>query len=245
MAEQTLKNVRLYLDGIDFSGALNEVNLSYSAEMLDKTVFNSSGRRRVAGLTDVGITGKGFSNSSGIRESKAYSIISSSSSVVTILPQGTGLGNTAFFTRVQAAEYSPGGAVGQLMSYNVAAHASNRPLVRGAVLEAGALTTALTVTKTSALGARSSTQKFHAAVHLISVSSAGAKLVCKIQGCSSAGFGTPTTMARFTNLSTANVKTGLWNTTAPTTKLRVFRAKFQSTGCGAPSVNGRVVIGIR
>ena len=62
MAETILKNVKLYYAGYDLSGDMNSLTLGHTVEMLDKTVFGSSFRRRKAGLRDMEISGGGFYN---------------------------------------------------------------------------------------------------------------------------------------------------------------------------------------
>lgn len=137
MGELVLKNVRTYYDGRDLTGDINSVTLAYSADMLDKTVFGSSGRRRRAGMRDVSVSLVGFYNPSTMRADETiWPDIGSTGGFLTMLPDGTGLGNVSYFTKNLAAEYAPGGAVGDLLGFSFAGN-GDYDLIRGEVIAAG------------------------------------------------------------------------------------------------------------
>lgn len=60
MATILYRNAVLVVNGADFNGALHELGVEYSAEMLDETTFGDDTRIMKGGLYNGSISGKGF-----------------------------------------------------------------------------------------------------------------------------------------------------------------------------------------
>lgn len=60
MATILYRNAQLLVNGADFAGALHELALDYSAEMLDETTFGDDTRVFKGGLFSGGMSGKAF-----------------------------------------------------------------------------------------------------------------------------------------------------------------------------------------
>jgi hypothetical protein len=123
-----LKNARVLLDGYDLSGYFNQIELTLSADMLDKTTFTTStdgsaGRLYMGGLKHARLTGSGFWD--GTPDAVLFDRIAVSDAVVSVYPEGitegsTGAGSGYAFKAVLA-EYAPGGRVGELFAFGFAA----------------------------------------------------------------------------------------------------------------------------
>lgn len=235
MAELVLRNVRLLFNGRDMSGDMNSATLNYSNELVDATVFGSSGRKRKAGLLDCGITAAGWWNSAAssnndVPEPVYYtSIGSSDDSVVSVLPLGTGLTNVAYMTRVQAAEFAQTGSVGAMYSFSFNAQGQGTHLVRGKLTAAGTLSSDNSTTAYATLTTVSSSQHLYVAAHVLSFSSSGASVTCEVQADNSTAFATPTTQASFVINESSDENKAHWCSTgakAGSSGDSKFRVKF-------------------
>ena len=257
MAEQILKNVKIYFGGQSLGGSLNQAQVTYNSELKDKTVFGSSCRKRVAGLPSVDFTASGFwdastgnhpAGSTGVFKPDDYLFdeIGSSAEVLTIIPNGTALGNRAFFTESAVGEYSPAGQIGELFGFSFVATGDGVALIRGTLMEAGSLSTTITGTARN-LGIPTSTQNLYAALHVEAVSSSGATLRAEVITDSSSSFGvSPSTaiVIPTTAVNDTRVGTGHWATTAGTTTNTWYKVMCLSSSGTTPSFTGNVCLGL-
>ena len=255
MAEQILKNVKIYFGGQSLGGSLNQAQVTYNSELKDKTVFGSSCRKRAAGLQSMDFTASGFwSASTGTQvagsteeykpDDYLFDEIGSSAEALTIIPNGTALGNRAFFTQSVVGEYSPAGQIGELFGFSFVATGEGVALVRGSLMEAGSLSTAITGTARN-IGIRTSTQKLYAALQVLTVSSSGATIRPEIITDSSSAFGiSPSTAIVFTAITDVDNGTADWASTSCSTEDTWFKVTCLSSAGAAPSITGNVCIGL-
>jgi hypothetical protein len=215
MAEQILKNVKLFLDGYNLSGDMNSCTVSKSVELVDDTVFGSTFRSRRAGLGDFTVNVGGFWNSSdypapaggGKVDPIVWNKIGSSNDVLSVLPNGTDRKSQAIFAKGIESEYSPSGEIGGMFGYNFTAYGNHMP-VRGKVLFDGWLTTKAKSSGVSIgtiAAAQSSGKKLEVGVHVLNCSSTGAvSLSLVVLRATSTNFGADSTRYTFA-LSTGTV----------------------------------------
>ena len=229
MGELVLKNVKQYMDGYDFSGQLNQTTVSFSADIKDKTVFGSSGRKRTPGLTSVEISSVGFFSASSSSEVSPvlYNKIGGNRMAFSVIPEGTAVGNICYSAYNLAGEYSPGAPVGELMSFNLAAYGEGGPLIRGEVFEIGSKSSDSNSTSRE-LGNRGSTQRVYGALQVITMStSAGVTFDCNLLTDSSSDMGaSPTTLLSFTQCTTDSIKTAEIKSTQGSTTDNFYQFEF-------------------
>lgn len=243
MAELVFKHANIFYGGYDFTGQSNAVTLTYNAEMLDRTTFCSSGRKRKAGLKNIEFTESGFYEASSSDDQIMFDRIGSTAEVLTLCPNNSTAGSRAFSVDGVAGEYSPGGNVGELLGFNFTAYGEGGDLVRGVIAENGtALSTDLSAVPHE-LGVGSTKQKIYAALHVLSVSSSGAKLRFAIQSDNSSQFLSPTTQLVLTSITDTGGRVGQWHTTAASTVDDWYRVSISTTN-NDESINGKLFIGL-
>lgn len=169
MAKQVLTNAKVFLDGSDLSGYLNAVAINYSAEMLDDTAFGDDTKSSLGGLKAVTAQHEGFWNSP--HDEALFGLIGYQNKPMTVCPDAGAAGDRAFFFNSELAEYSPGGAHGELYAFSVSANSSG-DLVRGEILINASAAIASGNGAGANLGAVSAGQKLYAALHVLSASAA-------------------------------------------------------------------------
>lgn len=168
MAELVLKNTKVYFKGYDMSGQMNNVSLTINSEMLDKTVFGTSFRKRKHGLKSLELTGSGFWDASTGNHMPddvlQPEVGSSTEEIMTINPEGTP-NSLAVITKGIIASYSPGGSVGELMGFDFAGQsygvAAKGKMVRNTTITGNAESTIINLSRSS------NTRRLYAAMHVI------------------------------------------------------------------------------
>jgi len=242
MAEQILRNVKFYIDGYDLSGDMNQLTLSEKVDLIDRTVFGNNSRRRIAGLRDVELTGGGFWNSSegvqgttrGRIDPVAFNRMGSSNAAMTVLPNGTGLGDIAYTAPGCIGEYSPGGSVGDMFGYSISAYGI-QPLARGKLVMRGLVSTDWGGVQTSTgqnIGVATTKRKIVTGIHILETSgAAGGQVGIKIQASTVANFaGTPKQLYGTTLTTGLAGKSVFLSTKNPTTSYSYVRAKTSQNG---------------
>lgn len=120
-------NARLFVDEFDLSGQMNQLQLDYTAEMLDATVMDPARTRiRAAGLWAAEINHNGFLDfTDGAIDDQLFATLGVNAGVdQTIIPVPSGAlgviadGDHAIFGQFVSGAYSPGGTVGELAKFN-------------------------------------------------------------------------------------------------------------------------------
>jgi hypothetical protein len=189
---QVLTNCKAYLDAYDLTGASNQVELKYSADILDKTTFNDTGKRRVGGLKNVEIDLQGFWEAGdGKIDTLATANLGVAGKIITLGPTGGAAGELFYSFKNMLGEYQVGAAVGELLPFQYNGGGSNAEgLIRGTVLE-NAAKTATAAGTARKLGQVAAGQHLYAVMHVLAVSGTNPTLVIKIQSDDGAGFLSP------------------------------------------------------
>jgi len=236
MGELVLKNVRTYYNGRDLTGDINSATLTQAAELLDRTAFGSSGRKRRAGLRDVTVSVAGFWDASTrMVDETIWPKVGSTEGIMTMLPQGTGLGNVSYATKGIVGEYVPGGNIGELVGFSFAGHGTY-DLVRGKVVRSGWASTKGSTAQT--LTAVTTNRAAFLSIQCLKSSGvAGASIKLKITRSTDSGFTSKTTA--FTQaLTTANVGQAFFATTKiSSSKVWYYRAGTSQAGTSAKRLN--------
>uniref|UniRef100_A0A6M3IL17 Uncharacterized protein n=1 Tax=viral metagenome TaxID=1070528 RepID=A0A6M3IL17_9ZZZZ len=250
MAENVLKNVKVYIAGYDLSGDMNEITLSQNVELQDRTVFNSSFRKRKPGLKSVELSGGGFWNSSeGVKgttrgriDPVAFERLGTTGNVMSVLPNGASLGSVVYVAPSIIAEYSPGGSIGDMFGYNITAN-GQESLGRGVLLREG-----LASSKASTafnIGVDTTNRKIVTGIHVLESSGAsGGSISVIIQASTVIGFtGTPKKLYSAA-ITTGIVGGSVWcSTKNPTTSYSYVRAKTSQNGTSDKKFKVVVTVG--
>jgi hypothetical protein len=168
MAELVLKNTKIYFKGYDLSGQMNNVSLTMNSEMLDKTTFGSSFRKRKHGMKSLELTGSGFwdaSSNNNMPDDVIHPEVGSTNEeVMTVNPEGIP-NSLAVITQGIVASYSPGGSIGELMGFDFAAQsfgaAAKGKMVRTSTIAGSGQSTIISLSRSS------NTRRLYAAMHVI------------------------------------------------------------------------------
>lgn len=250
MAEKVLKDCKLLVGGYDLSGDSNEITVTVSADILDKTGFGSSFRKKKPGLKSVEIAGGGFWSASSDSTSAQCgfderlfpkvgdSSAGGSSQILTVAADNAS-SSPALLTKGIGASYGFGGSIGELMSYNFAAQGDG-PAVWGKLLQTSTMGSA--ETNSSGYGSivnlgKGTTiyQRIYAVAHIIrGCSGASQTFNLQIQASSVATFaGSPSTVCGFTQLKTTDHHVrASWGATYASTDQGYYRVVWKGSGAG-------------
>jgi hypothetical protein len=245
MSEIVLKDTKVFFGGHDIGGQMNNITINYTAEILDRTAFGSSFRKRRAGLQNAEISGSGFYHSSGIEKGttsgKPDPVLfgkTGSTVVMSIIPEGSAPNNISYFGKMSAAEYSPGGTIGELLGFTFAAQGAGNKFVRGKHAITDDVTEDSNEFSTELnLGTNSTKDKVWAALHVLNVDTTQDTIQVAIKGSSEANFGTETAYLSF-SLTDDDVGQGFSGSTrVKSTKHSYYRAATTDTGTYKVSVS--------
>lgn len=205
MAIQVFSNCKIYLDGYDLTGNSNKVELNYSADSLDNTVFSATTKTRQAGLKNVELDMEGFWEAGAGKVDAAMGANLDTGGLVgkimTICPTG-GAANEPFFSfKNLLGEFQLGAQVGELLpfSYN-GGGSDSQGLIKGTVLENAAKTSTAAGTGRQ-LGQVAEGQYVYAVMHVLAVSGTNPTLDMVIQSDNNTGFTSPTTKITFAQVT--------------------------------------------
>ena len=228
MGEQVIKNARVYIGDYEMSGQHNTLDFGLDAEMLDRTVFNSTFRKRLSGLLSASFSHSGFFGTTDT-DKEIYTRTGSTADVCTVCPNTGGEGARAFIHKAVWSEYSVGGTVGDLMSFSGAA-AGDGAFVRGLVSVDQTFSNAATTGNSTVpldLGTGKTGDALVASFHVTSWTS-GNTATINIYASSSSGFGAETHMLEVAP-STAGSGSHFATTKASTT-LQWYRGQWAISG---------------
>jgi hypothetical protein len=213
MSALAFTDCKVYVQGYDLSGQLNQAALTDGVELLDATTFGATTRTNAAGLRMVNAAIKGLWDSSAetAPDPVLFSRVGTADIPVVMVPKGATVGNTAFLFRCAQAEYNIGGELGQLKPFDVKLLGSGgQPLVRGALAHAGSASGDVTGTAIQ-LGAVDDDplQHLYAVLHVFSGTG---DFTVKVQSDSASNFATPTDQITFTQVGTATPIASQWAT---------------------------------
>lgn len=186
-----LTDCKILLGGYNLSGFHNSINLEYGAEMLDDTVFGTTGTRsNRPGMKTFNMTGNVFWDT--VQDSVSFGRIGAAREVLSMGPVGNAEGDYVFTVRAVNGTYNPiSGEVGQLLQSEIDAMSANSLLVRGRLL-ANLTPKAATGNGVGVqLGAVATGQRLYSALHV--VAAAATSIVVTVESDDNSGFTTPIT----------------------------------------------------
>jgi hypothetical protein len=167
MSIQVLTNQKVFFDGYDITGVTNAIALSTETETKDATTLGNDTRKNVASLKTVAASVEGFEDPA-VHGAILFTNVGLADKVLTFGNAATE-GSLAYFFKALQANYSQGGAVGELHTFSAEAIATGK-LIRGTILANKSAATSSSFSEAQQLGAVSSSQKVWAALHVLSAS---------------------------------------------------------------------------
>ena len=224
-----LTDCKIMLGGYNISGYHNSINLEHGAEMLDDTVFGTSGTRsNKPGMKTVGVSGNGFWDD--VVDAALYNRIGAVREVMSLAPEGNAEGDRAFTMRAVNGTYNPlTGEVGQLVAFDLDARASNTPLVRGVVLATGSKAASGNGVGVD-LGLLASGKRAYSALHVLA--SAVTSIQVIVESDDNIAFPSPTTRLTHTLFTSTGTEVGAdWQELAgPVATDTYWRSKWTIIG---------------
>jgi hypothetical protein len=242
MSNLILKDVKAYMGHLALHGYSNEIELNWSAEIKDHTVFGLGTRRNKAGLLVVDASMSGFNDfdeDTGI-DAGLYGRIGAVSAPLSVAPVGNAENEVVFFTSKVNGVYTPiGGTVGDMAEYSLDCKGAGVALIRGLVGGLGAKTATGNGTGHQT-GAVSAVQRIGAALHVVAASGTTPTLDVVIESSVDNTFASPTTRLTFAQLT--GVGSEFKSLVGPITDT-YWRAKWTIAGT-TPSFTVFIALGI-
>lgn len=209
MAGYVLRNCKIYFDGYDISGYLNQVTLEAGSNAQSNTTFGSNTETFISGLQTVSLSLAGWVESAAAAGANNYRIEenswnaagSTANKIMMIIPTSFAQNQPVYWFPGAQGAVQQGGAVGAMYAYSGKFAATGQRLCRGMVIDAStyaATTRSTTGAVCSALGAPNSGQLTYAAVACYLLASSSASVTVTIQSATAATFASPTTQFTFT-----------------------------------------------
>jgi len=202
MANQVIQGERVYLDGYYISSDINAITLKMTADTPECTTLADTWKARKPGLCDVDVSMEGYVDvaDGGIdgRLSDGLAL----ADVPLMIGVTTGLVDTpAYFLETLEASYTPGGKVGDMMAFSMAANGDGAACVRGQIIHNSARTSTGNGTGYS-VGQQPAGQDFHMQLQVYGFTASGGSptLDVTVQAGVDATFATPFTIGSFTQV---------------------------------------------
>ena len=245
MTATVLYNCQLYVDGFDYTGHSNSVEVSVETDDQDLTVFGTDGwKQRASGLKDCSAKADVFWQSAATDNVDAVDVelfgkLGVVQFPVTMTPSSTET-DTAYMFRSASFAHSVLGDVGDLSMTNLELTSSDtQGLIRGKLAKAkGNISSAAAFgTGCQFSAAVSSTQFLYATFHVFAP---GTTLTVVVESDDNSGFTTATTRATIGPITT---RTGTWMTRVAGPIATDTWYRFRATTCtGTFSVGGAIAI---
>ena len=202
MAEQVLKDVGIWIDGVDYAGVSNSVGIDLTAAAPVSTRFKGGWVRRAAGgLKTAALSMEGFLDTDGPGAAQ-YASLGTEKSVM-IVPAGQVAGDVAFIVPVAVSAHSPlGGGVGELAAWTYAAEGDG-PASRAQVLDIREGVTADNVTARVNLGPIATGETLEVWVH---VTRRAGRVQISVESATNQTTGTATTRGGAAGINTTRVE---------------------------------------
>lgn len=119
MSTLVFRDAKLLVNGASLAGALNELNVEYSAEMLDATTFGATTRIMKGGLFNSKISGSGFFDAAIGTESVFFENVGVDDAILSVFPDGISEGSQStgvgFAMKGVLSRFNLGADVGELL----------------------------------------------------------------------------------------------------------------------------------
>ncbi len=239
MVSHVIKDAEIRFGGRDISGILNQVNMAYSSEIQNGTVFGDNSLRRKSGITVADVTVNGFYDDTAPDKEFFDGIGLATDTILSVAPNGDVFGDKAFFMETQQAQYTPGANIGELLAFS-AEFQSASDFVRGNVFQSGVLI-ASGNSGGSQLGALADpSEKVYAAVHITAAGGSSPTFDLVIESDDDGTFGAGTT-TRITFDQITAIGAQFKSVIGPITDPH-WRAVW-TIGGGSPTFTAFIVIG--
>jgi hypothetical protein len=241
MAVQTLLDCKVFLGGYNLSGYHNSIDMSYGAEMLDDTVFGTSGTRSSKpGLKTFEFNGNIFWDPA--IDGVVFTRIGATREVMSFSMDGNTAGDIGYTVRAVNGTYNPlSGEVGALLASEFSGKSSDTPLVRGRVMIPLGARTATGTGTIVQVGAAAAGQRIYAALHVVSVSGTTPSFTATVKSAAAVGFASPVNRLVF---SAANAIGAQWMEMAGPVTDQYWRVDWTISGT-SPNFNAFLVLGIQ
>lgn len=238
MAKFILRNSGLFVGETNLGVCARTLGLDLSTEIKDATTFESLGKEKMAGFTEVRATAEGFwSTGDDSLDDDLFENQRTSAIVpITITPEGNTAGNDAMIFEAVQATYNFFGAAGDVTPFTLELEGWTRCL-KGAILHK-AVVTANGSGAGFQLGAVAAGKSVYAALHVYEHSATNLDVF--IQSDDNSGFTSP--LDRI-NLSGNTARVGRWSSAAGPITDDWWRADWEITGA-SPSAAFAVSVAI-
>jgi len=194
MAEQIVRDAKLWMDGVDLTADLSSIVLDYGAEVVENSTLGNSTRSRLGGLKTIGLSSEGYWNST--PDDKFFSSLGVADVPFSIGKTDGSDGTLAYTMKGIQGQYSPGGSIGEMFAFSVSAEATG-DLIDGTIMHNAARTASGNGTARQ-LGAISAGQKLYAVMHVIAASGTTPTLDVIVESDDNESFTSGVTRATFT-----------------------------------------------
>ncbi len=241
MTKQVLTDQQLIVGAYDLTSSTNAIALEYAAEAKDCTVYGNDTRVALGGLKTIQLQAGGFYDAVP-QDSPLFGNIGVSDVPISIMAEGTTVGDVGFFFRSMAGQYSISGDIGELFKYSLSASASQGPLVRGQLMHDSTETSSDDGAAVQ-VGAISASQIMYAVLHVTASGGSGDQTLDVTVGSDDNGsFTSETNRLTFTQVTT--VVTSEFLSLAGAVTDDYWRINFAIAGSGSPTFDIKLLIGI-
>lgn len=188
--------VKLYVDGYDFSGDMNALGLDYGCDVKDSTTYGQDTRIGKGGLKTVSLAEAGLWQGSATKDKIWFDNIGVAGKPVSVMPTTGAIGERAFFFNSLNSQYTPDMPLGEVMKFTVTAQTTS-DLVQGNVLFPLTTSASSSTSTAQEFGAVSATQSLYAALHVMTVSGTNPTLDVLVQSDTAVGFPSAATKLTF------------------------------------------------
>ena len=195
MGKEVLRDQKLWFGGRDLTGVMNSLGLDYGADAVEDTTFGQQTHTFQGGLKSVAASHQGFFDAAAY-EADLFDNVGVDGVPMSYSGPDAAEGAVAFTFQSMESQYAPGGSVGEMMGFSLAAAAAG-DLIRGTL---GANRSAASSSGNSAafqLGAVGAAQKLYGVLHVTEVAGTLPTLDVTIESDDASGFASPTTRITF------------------------------------------------
>ena len=192
MGIDILRDQKVWFGAYDLTGKMNSIGLAYGAPLLDADAFGNTGKERLSGLPAVTAQHEGYWDE--VVDAALYAEIGQVDTPMSVAPVDGSEGSRVHFFQAAAAEYSPGGATGDIYRFSVSAEGSGgEELIRGTLMANRAAAAASGNSAARQMGAVAAGQKLYAALHVTAAEGTLPTLDVTVESDDDSGFASPTT----------------------------------------------------
>lgn len=199
-------NFGVYFGGYDLSGWHDKLSFPMSIGEVEATAAGMTAKARLSGVFDYSMEHSGFFDADSAAldiDDVLWAAIGTGDNVLTLFMNGATAAQPAYITRAINLKYRIGDKVGGAFPFNGAAYAQGDPVVRGTIMQNGAIAASGNGTGRQ-LGAVAAGKYLYAAIHCTATTGTGDRsLTIKVQSDDNASFTSATDRISFTAITTA------------------------------------------